>query len=152
MGKPSPWITDLFIFPPPYLKKKLLVAQSCLLLCDPMNCGLPASSVHEILQARTLGWIIIPFSRRSSQPRDRNWVSCIAGRLCHLSCQRSPFFSPTGFYKSPHMPFKCRSRKCNHLWGSWDLASLVLCEDPLSLQRYTILQYSCFSFKLFFKY
>ena len=42
------------------------------------------SSVHGILQARTMEWVAIPFSRGSSQPRDRTWVSCIAGRLFTL--------------------------------------------------------------------
>ena len=37
-------------------------------------------SVHEIFQARILEWVAISFSRRSSQPRDRTWVSCTAGR------------------------------------------------------------------------
>ena len=42
----------------------------------------PAFSVHGILQAtRILKWVAIPFSRRSSQPRDRTWVSHIAGRF-----------------------------------------------------------------------
>ena len=41
----------------------------------------PGSSVHEILQARILEWVVIPFSRGSSWPRDRTQVSCIAGRL-----------------------------------------------------------------------
>ena len=50
-------------------------------LCDPMDHSLPGPSVHGILQARTLEWIAIPFSRGSSQPRDRTWVSCIAGRF-----------------------------------------------------------------------
>ena len=44
-------------------------------LCDPMDCSPPGFSVHGILQARTLEWVAIPFSRGSSQPRDRNWVS-----------------------------------------------------------------------------
>ena len=35
------------------------------------------SSVHVILQARILEWVAIPFSRRSSQPRDRTWLSRI---------------------------------------------------------------------------
>ena len=35
------------------------------------------SSVHGILQARILEWVAIPFSRGSSPPRDRTWVSCI---------------------------------------------------------------------------
>ena len=37
--------------------------------------------VHGILQARTLEWLAFPFSRRSSQPRDRTQVSSIAGRF-----------------------------------------------------------------------
>ena len=41
---------------------------------------LPHSSVHGIFQARMLEWVAISFSRRSSQPRDRTWVSCIIGR------------------------------------------------------------------------
>ena len=42
---------------------------------------LPSSSVHGILQAWILEWVAIPFSRGSFQPRDRNWVSCTAGRF-----------------------------------------------------------------------
>ena len=45
--------------------------QSYLTLCDPMNCCPPGSSVRGILQARTLEWVAIYFSRGSSQPRDR---------------------------------------------------------------------------------
>ena len=40
-----------------------LLAQLCLTLCDPMDCGPPGSSVHGILQARVLEWVAIPFSR-----------------------------------------------------------------------------------------
>ena len=40
-----------------------LVAQSCLTLCDPMGRSPPGSSVHGILQARILEWVVIPFSR-----------------------------------------------------------------------------------------
>ena len=46
-----------------------LVAQSCLTLCDPMDCSSLGSSVHEILQAIILEWGAIPFSRGSSQLR-----------------------------------------------------------------------------------
>ena len=41
----------------------------------------PGSSVHGILHARILEWVAIPFSRGSSQPRDRTRVSCVAGRF-----------------------------------------------------------------------
>ena len=46
-----------------------------------MDCSLPGSSVHGILQARTLEWVTIPFSRGSSRPRDRTWVFYIAARF-----------------------------------------------------------------------
>ena len=57
------------------------VAQSCQTVCDPMDCILPGSSVHRILQARILEWVAISFSRGSSWPRDRTLVFCITGRL-----------------------------------------------------------------------
>ena len=57
------------------------VAQSCLTLCDPMDCCPPGSSVPGIFQARILECVAISFSRGSSWPRDRIWVSCTAGRF-----------------------------------------------------------------------
>ena len=58
---------------------KVKVAQSCLTLCDLMDCSLPGSSVHGILQARIPKWLAVPFYRGSSQPRYRIQVSNIAG-------------------------------------------------------------------------
>ena len=57
-------------------------------LCDPMDCSLPGSSIHGILQARVLEWVAISFSRGSSWPRDRTQVSCIAGRRFTLWATR----------------------------------------------------------------
>ena len=54
------------------------VAQSCLTLCNPMDCSPPGSSVHGIFQARTLEWVAISFSRRSSRPRDWTRISCVS--------------------------------------------------------------------------
>ena len=48
-------------------------------LCDPMDYSPSSSSVHGILQARILEWINILFSKGSSQPRDRIWVSHVQG-------------------------------------------------------------------------
>ena len=42
---------------------KWKVTQSCLTLCNPMNCCLSDSSVHGIFQARILEWVTTPFSR-----------------------------------------------------------------------------------------
>ena len=47
------------------------------------NVALPYTG---ILQARVLEWAAIPFSKGSSQPRDRTQVSCIAGSFFILSC------------------------------------------------------------------
>ena len=56
------------------------VVQSCPTLCDPMDCSLPGSSVHGIFQTIVLEWIAISFSRGSSRPRNRTWVSRIVDR------------------------------------------------------------------------
>ena len=45
-----------------------------------MDCHLPGSSVHGILQAKILERVAISFSRGTSQPRDRTQVSCMVGR------------------------------------------------------------------------
>ena len=67
------------------------VTQSCLTLCDPMDCRLPGSSVHGIFQAIVLAWISISFSR-SSQPRDWTWVSRIVDRCFTIWATREvPF-------------------------------------------------------------
>ena len=57
-------------------EKKVKVTQSCPILCDPTDY-----TVHGILPARIPQWAAVPFSGGSSQPRDRNQVSCIAGRF-----------------------------------------------------------------------
>ena len=53
-----------------------MCAQSCPTLCDSMDCSLPSSSVHGILQARILEWVAISSSRGSSQLRDWTRISC----------------------------------------------------------------------------
>ena len=53
---------------------RVKVAQSCPTLCDLMGY-----TIHGILQVRILEWVAFPFSRGSSQPRDRTQVSRIAG-------------------------------------------------------------------------
>ena len=53
-----------------------------------MDCSPLGSSVHGTLQARILECIAIPFSGRSSWPRDRTWVCCIAGRFFTVCATR----------------------------------------------------------------
>ena len=55
------------------------VAQSCLSLCDPMDCSLPGCSVHRIFQARVLEWVAISFSI-SLVSRILRWASLVAQR------------------------------------------------------------------------
>ena len=65
---------EFFIFLLLNFKVKVKDAQECLTLCNPMDGIVP-----EILQARILVWVAFPFSRESSQPRDRTQISLIAG-------------------------------------------------------------------------
>ena len=82
------------------------VAQSCLTLCDPMDCSLPGSSIHGIFQAKVLEWGAIAFSRACSWPRVRTWVSHIVGRCFTIWATRevltmhnvSLFFFPLNKY------------------------------------------------------
>ena len=64
------------------------VTQLCSNFWDPMDCSPQGSSIHGILQARTLEWVAIPFSRGSSWSRNRTQVSCIVGRFFTLCTTR----------------------------------------------------------------
>ena len=70
------------------------VLQSCLILCEPMDCRLPGSSVHGILQARILEWLAMPFSRGSTWPRDQTLVSHIAGRFFTIWATQETWYKP----------------------------------------------------------
>ena len=58
----------------PALVRNVKATQLCLTLWNPRDY-----TVHGIIQARILKWVAIPFSRRSSKPRDWSQVSHIAG-------------------------------------------------------------------------
>ena len=63
--------------------------------CDPMDCSLPGSSIHRILQVRILEWIAISFSRGSSWPRDWTHVfasPALAGGLFTTGSPGKPLF------------------------------------------------------------
>ena len=77
------------------VRAKLL--QSCLTLWDPMDCSLPGSSAHGVLQARILEWVAMPSSRGSSQPRNPTHISCLF-RLLHWQAGSLPI-EPSG---NPH--------------------------------------------------
>ena len=58
----------------------LLTCFSCV-VCDTMDCSLPGSSVHGILQVRMLEWVAMSSSRGFSQPRDQTHVSLMSPPL-----------------------------------------------------------------------
>ena len=68
--------------------------QLCSTFCNPTDCSPPGSSVHGILQARTLEWVAMPSFRGSSQPRDQTCSFCssyIVGKFFyHWATRRSP--------------------------------------------------------------
>ena len=69
-------------------------------LCHRMNCSLPGSSVHEILQARILEWVVISSSRESSSPRDRMRVSCIGRWILYHWVTRETLLSSLDLWGS----------------------------------------------------
>ena len=80
-GRPSHPAGGKAGVPSPLRQKCVLGIQSCLILCDPMNCSPPGSFVHGVSPGKNTGVVGIPISRGSSRPRDGTWVSCIAGRF-----------------------------------------------------------------------
>ena len=81
------------------LLAKLL--QSCLPLCDPMDCNPPGSSLHGILQARILELVAISFCKGSSWHRDQIHISCV-------SCTAGGFLTTWAIREthSPPLPFQ----------------------------------------------
>ena len=86
------------------MKVKALVDQSCLTLCDPVDCSPSGSPVCGIFQERILEWVAISFSRGSTWTR----VSRIRGRnFYHLSHQGSPLV-----VLQSHWKVSCRHHPC----------------------------------------
>ena len=73
--------------------------QSCMTLCDPMDCSQPGSSAHGILQARISEWVAISSSGEPSQPRDQ---TCI----CKHVLYRISYINITAFQSSELEPVK----------------------------------------------
>ena len=68
---------------------KVTITQLCLILLDPMDCSLPGSSVHGILQAIMLEWVGIPFSRGIFPTQGSNPCLSALQSLYHVSHQGS---------------------------------------------------------------
>ena len=71
-------------------KMKVKATQSCLILCEPMDCSLPGSFVYGIIQARILEWVAFSFSRGSSQHTYQTSSPACRLILYHLSHQGNP--------------------------------------------------------------
>ena len=80
--------------------------------CNPMACSPPGSSVHEISQAITLGWVAISFSRGLSWPRDQTRVSYIAGGFFTTELPGKP-------PKYTYSPFPC------NIWNAMFIFTLI---------------------------
>ena len=86
-----------------------LVAESCLTLATPWTCSPPGSSVHGISQSRTLEWVDISFSSRSSRPGDHTHISSIVGGSLH--CRWILYQLSTTMYMSTWKKAKyCRQK------------------------------------------
>ena len=88
-----------------YVHAKLL--QSCLILCDSMDCSPPGSSLQGIIQARTLEWVVVSSSRGSSQPRDGTQLffvfPVLAGRFFVTNATWEALISFLGLYSEKAM-------------------------------------------------
>ena len=107
---------------------RVLVAQSCLTLCDPMDYSALSSSVHGILQARILEWVAIGFSRGSSWPRDQTQVSHIVDRFFTVWAKAAHKLEKGTFVDSPE-----------------NISTWVFFYSLLSWQRFFIVSWSVFS-------
>ena len=77
--------------------------QSCLTLCDPMDCNSPGSSVPQILQARILEWVAIPSSRGSSHPGIESRSPALKADSSPLRNQGSPYIRNTMWFLLIHI-------------------------------------------------
>ena len=75
-----------------HIYTRVLLLQSCPILCYPMDCSLPGTSVLGILQARILEWTAMPSSRGPSRPRDRTCVSYNAGEFFTTESSQKPIY------------------------------------------------------------
>ena len=111
-----------------------LVAQSCVTLCDPVDYGLPGSSVHGIFQARILEWVAISFSRRSSWPRNWTRVSHIVGRCFTIWATGKPKNSGVGSLSLLQQIFPIQESNLGLLHCRWIVYQLSYQGSPIKLE------------------
>ena len=126
-----------------------LVAGSCPTLWHPMDCGLPDSSVHGILQAIILAWVAMSSSRSSFHPRDQTQGSHIAGRFFyHLSHQQSPWileWVACSFSRGASQPRKQSGVSCiaSSFFTSWTTREALKMNSRINSTVYTFVCLNC---------
>ena len=128
------------------------VAQSCPTLCNPMDY-----TVHGILQVRIQEWVAFPFSRGSSQPRDRTQLSHLEGRFftnwatreAQNMCECIPNSGCNGDVKCCKLFRPCSAK--THQWkllsnGSWKGQSTVSATDLLQPCNATVMSLILYPF------
>ena len=83
--------------------------QSCLTLCDPIDCSPPGSSVHGILQARILEWVAISYCRGSFLP-SIELISLLSPALAR------GFFTTSVILKAPYVCVCVCVYSCHHIY------------------------------------
>ena len=94
----------------------VLVGESYLTLCNPVDCSLPGSSIRGILQARILEWVAFPFFRGSSRPKDWTQVSCTKGRFFTIWATREAHHLTLPNYK--YNLFITRKKGVSGFWST----------------------------------
>ena len=109
-------------------------AQSCLTLCNPMDCSSPGSSVLGIFQAIILEWIAIPLSRGSSQLRDWIHISCVGRQILTTKTPRKSHIGWSVQFSSVQslshvqlfaMPWIAAHQASLSITSSWSLLKLM---------------------------
>ena len=98
--------------------------QLCPALCNPTDYNLPGSSIHGIFQERTLEWVAISFSRRSSQLRDWTQVSCTVGRYFTIWATREVWGKT---YHDTSLRMWKYETNTKRWWGCGPIGTLIHC-------------------------
>ena len=88
-----------------------MCAHSCLTLCNPMDCSLPGSSVHGILQARILEWVAVSFSRGYSPDPGIEPKSLVSAALAGRVFITAPPGKPINVY--------LKQSNVGKVWTNW---------------------------------
>ena len=90
--------------------------QSCPTLCDLMNCSLPGSSVHGILQAKRLEWVALPYSMGSSRPSSL-MCPALAGRFLTTHATWKALRNPNNRNSQGNDVLELSSLARQRIWG-----------------------------------